>query len=229
MRHNSLEQSNPDQAPGRDDFTTVFLLRHGETVNTANGVFRYNGFTDVDITERARAQMARRAAEFSRLKVNAVYSSDLKRCRIGGELIAEKCGCSLELVPDLREFNMGDWEGLSLEEVKKRYPDQVKKKFADFLNYRIPHSETIAEVEERVYPAFDAIVARHPGETVVIVAHGGVNLLLLTRALGLSTEKIFVFSQDFGCVNRFHVGPDFTRVVMLNSTGLHEIDLEQGE
>ena len=226
MRQNSLEQANPDHAPAGDNFTTVFLLRHGETVNTADGVFRYNGFTDVDITPRARAQMARRAEEFSRLSVAAVYSSDLRRCRIGGELIAERCGCGLEQVPDLREFNMGDWEGLSLAEAKERYPDQVRKKFADFFNYRIPGSETIAEVEARVFPAFDRIVARHRGEKIVIVAHGGVNLLLLTRALGLAREKIFILSQDFGCINRLHVGPNFTRVVMLNSAGLHETDGE---
>jgi len=226
MRQNSLEQSNPDHAPATDNFTTVFLLRHGETVNSADGVLRYNGFTDVDITARARAQMARRAGEFSRLAVRAVYASDLKRCRIGGELIAEGCNCGLELVPELREFNMGDWEGLSLDEVRERYPDQVKKKFADFFNYRIPGSETIAEVEARVFPAFDRLVAAHRGETIVIVAHGGVNLLLLTRALGLEREKIFMLSQDFGCINRLHVGPNFSRVIMLNSAGLHEAETE---
>ena len=226
MRQNNLEQSDPDHSPATDNFTTVFLLRHGETVNSASGVFRYNGFTDVDITSRAREQMVRRAGEFSRLPVRAVYSSDLKRCRIGGALIAERCGCELELVPELREFNMGDWEGLSLAEVKERYPDQVKRKFADFFNYRIPGSETISEVEARVFPAFDRLVARHHGETIVIVAHGGVNLLLLTRALGLKREKIFVLSQDFGCINRLHIGPSFTRVVMLNSAGLHEADME---
>ena len=222
MRQNSLEQANPDAGVEKVEFTTVFLLRHGETANVAGGDFRYNGHTDVAITERARAQMETRGEEFSRLPITAVYASDLSRCRIGGEIIAERCGCGLTLVPELREFNMGDWEGLSLAEVKERFPDQVEKKFADFFNYRIPGSETIAEVEARVFPAFDRLVAKHCGETIVIVAHGGVNLLLLTRALELPREKIFALSQDFGCINRLHVGPNFTRVVMLNSAGLHE-------
>ncbi len=222
---NSLDQVNPNHRADEEAFTTVFLLRHGETVNTADGGLRYNGITDVGVTERARAQMRRHAAIFARLDpaVAAVYASDLSRCRLAGEEIAAACDRQLGLVPALREFNMGAWEGLSLAEVKERYPDQVEKKFADFFNYRIPGSETVGEVEARIYPAFDQLVARHYGQTIVIVAHGGVNLLLLTRALGLGRERIFSLSQDFGCINRLHVGPAFSRVVMLNSAGLFAV------
>jgi alpha-ribazole phosphatase/probable phosphoglycerate mutase len=220
---NSLDQVDPNRpAAGGDPFTTVFLLRHGETVNTADGELRYNGITDVGVTGRARAQMRRHAAAFARLqpRIAAVYSSDLSRCRLAAAEIASACGRELELEPQLREFNMGDWEGLSLAEVESRYPEQVKRKFADFFNYRIPGSETVGEVEARVYPAFDRLVQRHYGESIAIVAHGGVNLLLLCRALGLGRERIFSLSQDFGCINRLHIGPNFSRVVMLNSAGL---------
>ncbi len=218
----SLKQAKPapPASGGETSYTTVFLLRHGETENTTDGAFRYNGITDVGVTARARAQMREHARAFSRLAIAAVYSSDLRRCRLAGEEIAAACGQELELVPALREFNMGDWEGLSLSEVEARFPEQLERKFADFFNYRIPGGETVAEVEARIYPAFDRLVARHHGESIVIVAHGGVNLLLLTRALGLGRERIFTLSQDFGCINRLHIGPDFTRVVMLNSAGL---------
>ena len=205
----------------KKNYTTIFLLRHGETVNTLDGPLRYNGHFDVDITPKALAQMAQRGRELSRFKVTTVYASDLTRCRLGGEIIAEKIGCPLILKKNLREMKMGDWEGLTLAEVEVRFPEQVTKKFADFHNYRIPGSETIKEVEARIYPEFDDLISQHRNETIVIVAHGGVNLLLLTRALGLPSQDIFTLNQDFGCINQLHIGDDFTKVVMMNSSGLH--------
>ncbi|MCK5679401.1 histidine phosphatase family protein [bacterium] len=202
-------------------FTTLYLLRHGETVNTLDGPLRYNGHFDVDITAKARAQMVQRGLEFAALEISAVYASDLKRCRIGGEIIAKKTGCSLTLSENLREMKMGDWEGLTLAEVSKRFPEQVEQKFADFINYRIPGSETIKEVEERIYPEFDRIIAQHCGETIVIVAHGGVNLLFIAKILGLLSSDIFNLSQNFGCINKILIGDDFNKIEMLNSSGLH--------
>ncbi|MEA3334001.1 MAG: histidine phosphatase family protein [Pseudomonadota bacterium] len=205
----------------KKNYTTLFLLRHGETVNTLDGPLRYNGHFDVDITPKALAQMAQRGRELSRFKVTTVYASDLTRCRLGGEIIAEEISCPLILKENLREMKMGDWEGLTLAEVEERFPEQVTKKFADFHNYRIPGSETIKEVEARIYPEFDDLISQHRHETIVIVAHGGVNLLLLTRALGLPSKDIFTLNQDFGCINQLQIGDNFTKVIMMNSSGLH--------
>ena len=204
-----------------DKPTTIYLLRHGETVNTLDGPLRYNGHFDVDITAQARAQMRQRGQEFSALDIAAVYASDLQRCRKGGEIIAAAVGCRLVLSENLREMKMGDWEGLTLAEVRERFPEQVEKKFADFINYRIPGSETISEVEQRIYPEFDKIAARHRGESIVIVAHGGVNLLLISRLLGLPSDTIFNLDQSFGCINQILIGDDFKKIVMINSSGLH--------
>ncbi len=204
-----------------DNFTTLYLLRHGETVNTLDGPLRYNGHFDVDITAKARAQMLKRGHEFTDRKITTVYASDLKRCRIGGEIIAAEIGCPLLLNENLREMKMGDWEGLTLAEVRERFPEQVEKKFADFINYRIPGSETVAEVEKRIFPEFDKIIARHRGEAILIVAHGGVNLLFISRILGLPSAEIFNLGQDFGCINKIIIGDDFHKLEMLNSSGLH--------
>ncbi|MCD6269607.1 MAG: histidine phosphatase family protein [Deltaproteobacteria bacterium] len=204
-----------------DNLTTIYLLRHGETVNTLDGPLRYNGHFDVDITAKARAQMVQRGLELSSLDITMVYASDLQRCRKGGEIISSKIGCPLELNENLREMKMGDWEGLTLAEVRERFPEQVEKKFADFINYRIPGSETIEEVEKRIYPEFDKIAAQHRGEAIVIVAHGGVNLLLISHILGLPNTNIFNLDQNFGCINQILIGDDFKKVVMLNSSGLH--------
>ena len=116
---------------------------------------------------------------------------------------------------------MGDWEGLSLAEVRERFPEQADKKLADFINYRIPGSEIVPEVEERSFPEFDKIAAQHRGETVVIVAHGGVNLLFIAHILGLPSSSIFNLDQDFGCINQILIGSDFKKIVMINSSGLH--------
>ncbi|MBN2233456.1 MAG: histidine phosphatase family protein [Deltaproteobacteria bacterium] len=199
------------------DITTVFLLRHGQTVNTVDGNYRYNGHIDVLTTPEAEALMARRARQLAPFSVTHAYSSDLTRSSSGAAIIARELGIPHAASAMLREFGMGRWEGLTFNEVRRQYPEDVERKFADFINYRIPGSETIGEIQQRVFPALDDIVRRHRGEVIVIVAHGGVNMLILCRALGLPLENIFRLKQDFCCINRIDYHPDGCRVALMNA------------
>ncbi len=197
--------------------TTVFLLRHGQTVNTLDGRFRYNGHVDVGVTEESLENMHHIAQQLKNHPITHIYSSDLNRAQAGAAVIAEQLEVPHTPLPAFREIKMGCWEGLTYDEVKEQYPKQVQEKFADFINYRIPGGETIPEVENRVFTQMDKLLETHRGERLAIVAHGGINMLIICRALQLPATSFFRLKQDFCCINHLDYYHHFVQVNMVNS------------
>lgn len=197
--------------------TTVFLLRHGQTVNTLDGIFRYNGHIDVDVTAKSLETMRAIAQQLDTRPIAHIYSSNLRRSQAGAAVIADQLKIGHTSLPAFREIKMGCWEGLTYDEVKKQYPEQIKSKFGDFINYRIPGGETIPEVENRVFKQLDELLQTHRGEQLVIVAHGGINMLIICRALQMPATSIFRLKQDFCCINHLDYYPDFVQVNLVNS------------
>jgi broad specificity phosphatase PhoE len=131
-------------------------------------------------------------------------------------VIAEELELPHTPLKALREMNMGCWEGLTYDEVKEQYPEQIEKKFADFINYRIPGGETIPEVENRVFNQLDELLQTHRGKHLAIVAHGGINMLILCRALQVPATNFFRLKQDFCCINHLDYYDEFVQVNMVN-------------
>lgn len=197
--------------------TTIFLLRHGQTVNTLDGRFRYNGHIDVAVNDASLETMRCIAKQLGTRPITHIYSSDLRRSRDGAAVIADQLKLPHTELPAFREIKMGCWEGLTYNEVKERYPEQITRKFSDFINYRIPGGETIPEVENRVFKQLDDLLQLHLGEQLVIVAHGGINMLILCRALQMKATDIFRLKQDFCCINQLEYYHDFVQVHLVNS------------
>ncbi len=196
--------------------TTIFLLRHGQTVNTLDGKFRYNGHIDVDVTDESLETMKSIAQQLDAHAITHIYSSDLRRSQAGAVMIANKLKLPQTSLPAFKEIKMGCWEGLTYDEVKEQYPEQIKKKFTDFINYRIPGGETIPEVQNRVFKQLDELLQNHSGEQLVIVAHGGINMLIICQALQMAATDIFRLKQDFCCVNHLDYYHDFVQVNLVN-------------
>jgi alpha-ribazole phosphatase len=179
--------------------TRLFLVRHGEVIN--HGEFRYNGHIDIDITERGLRQMQSVAERLKDEPVKGVYSSGLIRTTRGAQEIAKHHGVMPIADVRLKELSAGRWEGLTFKEVQERYPDEAHVRFEDLANYRIKGGESLRDLEGRVMPALNEIITRHRGEAVAIVAHGGVNRVILCHALNLGLENFFRIEQDYGCLN----------------------------
>src|SRR5512139_880892 len=121
----------------------VYLMRHAEVTNGAEK--RYNGHIDVDITERGVEQMHRLAGLLEGKPVKAVYSSDLIRSVKGAKIVSERLGLAPTPLRELRERSVGKWEGLTAEEIQKRYPVEYVAWRADLLNYRPPDGECLID------------------------------------------------------------------------------------
>lgn len=141
--------------------TRILLVRHGET--DWNSERRWQGQTDRPLNERGREQALRLADELASEPIDAVYSSDLIRAHETARIIAERLGLGVTAVPGLRERRFGSWEGMRDEEVAHHFPGVQSA----------PDAEEREEMASRVLESIGAIAQTHPGQTVLVVAHGG--------------------------------------------------------
>lgn len=186
----------------------IYLIRHGETANADKVCF--NGHFDVDLSAQGNEQSRRLAEALKDLPVRAVYCSDLKRTRIGAQFISDAHGLAPVPCPELRELSFGAWEGLSVDEVNRKFPDQLGERLKNIETFRVEGGESFPQLRERVIPKFEEIVSRHPGDCIVILCHGGVIRTILAHVLGIPTRNLFRVHQPYAAVNiiQFYEGGD---------------------
>lgn len=149
----------------------IIFVRHGQTVWNAES--RYQGHSDTDLSEVGRMQAQQAADRLESENIAAVYASDLRRASDTGSMIAERHGLEVRADPRLRECEFGEWEGLTVTQIRERYTEIYKRYQVDSVNQRAPRGERLESLVERVGQAIDDIAARHPNDTVVVAAHGG--------------------------------------------------------
>ncbi len=161
----------------------LLLLRHGRT--EWNHSRRAQGHAPVDLDETGHGQ-ARRAGELlARVGPSRLWSSDLRRAVQTAEHVAAACGLEVEQDPRLREFGVGERQGLTFDEAVERWPH-----VADAVGFGeqlqgIPGAETEDAVWARIVPAVsEHLAALAPGETGIVVSHGAAMKLALCGVLG---------------------------------------------
>ena len=162
----------------------LVLLRHGETDHNAG--LRMQGQLDVDLNDRGRRQAASVAPLVAALHPELVISSDLARAADTAAAVATAAGLEVRHDVRLRETLLGDWEGLSHNEVEEHTPGGFPTWRSDAL-YRPPGGETRVEVAQRGAAVVDEL-PDGPG-TVVLVAHGGLVAALTARLLELPVSR----------------------------------------
>ena len=161
--------------------TTLYLIRHGETVWNADGRFQGQQNTPLNALGRAQADSAARA--LADIPFEAVYTSDLARAAETAEIIAAPHALAPLPDPRLREVHFGEWEGLAMPEVTTRWPEIVAAWRADSLRTRPPGGETLEQLQQRVVAALTDIVRAYPTGTLAVVGHGGSLRAIITHIL----------------------------------------------
>ncbi|GJL79262.1 MAG: alpha-ribazole phosphatase [Nitrospinaceae bacterium] len=177
----------------------VYLIRHGETANA--GQVCFNGHFDVDISPAGREQFLSISESLKNVSIHAFYSSDLKRTRICAEIVSKPHGLKPTAFSELRELSFGEWEGMSVAEVNQKFPNQLENRLKNIETFSVKGGETFLQLQERVIPKFEEIVGGHSNETIVILAHGGVNRIILGHVLGIPMSNIFRIQQEYGAIN----------------------------
>lgn len=198
-----------------DRLNRIYLVRHGQVrAYDSNPLY---GHTDVDITEVGQSQMEHLADRLQLTDIKAIYCSDLKRSLLGAQIISRKHDVPLISLSTLREMSFGDWEGLTLEEVCRRYPEEIEKRRENLLHFRPSgDSESVATFSKRILSCYEQILAEQKGHDVLIVAHGAVNRIILCQALQLDFTYMFRLQQDYGCLNIVDYYADSVLVRLVN-------------
>lgn len=197
--------------------TRLYLIRHGQVIN--HHELRYNGHYDVDITDVGIQQMINLAEFLSGTGITAVYSSDLQRAVKGATIISKRLNIEAIESHAFRELNLGRWDGLTQEEGAKLYPEEADFRYKDLATSRIKGGENLHDLHERVIPALGEIVEKHRGKNICLVAHGGVNRVILCEAIGLPLKNFFHIEQDYGCLNVIEHFDDGIKVIKLLNGG----------
>lgn len=197
--------------------TRVILVRHGQTA--WNRVERFRGRADVPLDETGLAQARATAERVARQWTpTAVYTSPLGRARKTAEVIAAPLGLPVQPDDGLLDIDYGEWQGLTTEEVRLRWPEALTAWLAAPHTARVPAGETLKAVRSRAVRSLGRITSDHEGQTVCVVAHHVVNRLILLEVLGLGNERFWHIRQDTCAINVFEAQTgDFT-LVSLNDT-----------
>lgn len=164
--------------------TTIYLVRHGAT--EWNVTKRAQGTADIPLNEKGEVQALHTAEELSKTPIDAVYTSDLQRARYTAEAIAKVHGLEIIEEPRFREIDQGDWTGLTVDEIRAKWPDKWGP--ARHYNAR-PGGESPQQVRKRALAALKDVVTKHPDQHVVVVSHGGTIRWISAETLGYDDKQ----------------------------------------
>jgi broad specificity phosphatase PhoE len=183
----------------------LLLVRHGETIwNTQR---RYQGQTDVPLSDVGTRQAQFLAARLARESIDAVYSSDLQRAWQTARIVTQNSDLNVLPEPRLREMGFGVLEGLTFDEANSRYADIISTWLENY-NQPPPGGEDMNVFSERVSAVLNDLQTKHDHQTILLVAHGGPLSELVRVVLGLSHTLRWAF--------------------LMNNAGLSEIQLDRG-
>ncbi len=194
--------------------TTIYLIRHGEIPRSEPR--RFVGQQDLPLTATGREQMARLAGYLAARSIAGLATSPLSRCLASADILQNRLGGEeVQVVADFREIGLGAWEGKTVDEVRRHFPGAWQARGQNLAGFQPPAGESFAALLDRVWPAFLAITADNDAR-LAIVAHAGVNRVLLCRILGMPLDHLFRLEQDYGCVNVLRRDRTGFRVALLN-------------
>ena len=194
-------------------FTRLYLCRHGEVLG--DGRRRYNGHRDVDINENGVRQMELLRERLKDAPLSAVFASDLKRTVRGARIISEPHNLTVTSRPEFKERGVGLWEGMAWDEIENTYPDDWQAWLSDIVHYQPKGGESLLQVRSRVMPALYNVLDEYREKEILLVAHGGVNRIILSEAMQLDLKHVFRIEQGYGRLNIIDFYEDGMSVVKL--------------
>ncbi len=180
--------------------TRICLIRHGQTA--WNLATRVQGHLDIGLDATGREQAERLGAALAGEGLQALYSSDLARAHDTALAVARHTGLPVQRDVRLRERAFGQFEGLTHAEIAQRFPDQALRWRQRDPDFGAPGGETLLQFQARCVPAAAELSARHPGQSIALVAHGGVLDALYRAATGLPPQAPRSWQMRNASINR---------------------------
>ncbi|MBI4335217.1 MAG: histidine phosphatase family protein [Candidatus Omnitrophica bacterium] len=167
----------------------IYLIRHGET--TWNKKEMVQGNSDPLLSALGRRQAALLARELKGRGIDKICSSPLRRAHSTARAVAGSTGAPIEIHHDLREINLGAWEGKTISQIRKSHPAEYRKWLRGPSYAKIKEAEHILDFKKRALDAFHGIVSTNGSRSVAIITHGGVIISILSHILRVDFNRLF--------------------------------------
>ena len=182
------------------DATRLIVVRHGETAWNVDT--RIQGHLDIPLNATGLWQARQLGGALAGEAISAIYTSDLLRARRTAQAVADATGAALVDEPGLRERAFGSFQGRTFAEVETEHPEQARRWRQRDPDYAPDGGESLRVLRERVVDTTHRLAARHPGELVLLVTHGGVLDVLYRAATRQDIQAPRTWQLGNAAINR---------------------------
>lgn len=194
----------------------LIIVRHGET--SWNRHMRLQGQRDILISRNGLKQAKILAKRLSKVEIEIIYTSKLKRAiKTAEEIRKYHKNSKFVRSKSLNEMSWGIWEGLKMSYIKTRYKSLYKKREKNKFNFKVPKGESPKQLKDRLRKILDEIIKQNKDKTALIVGHGGVNRILLGILLGWNNEKIMSVRLHNASVTMLNVKNNKIKMLLFDS------------
>ncbi|NMM80222.1 histidine phosphatase family protein [Acidovorax sp. SRB_14] len=188
------------------DATRIIAVRHGETAWNVDT--RIQGHLDIPLNDTGLWQARQLGLALAGEPVGAIYASDLQRAHATAQAVAEATGAPLTPEPGLRERSFGELQGRTFAEIEAELPEQARRWRKRDPLFAPEGGESLTALRARIAATVQRLAARHCGELVVLVAHGGVLDVLYRLATGQELQAPRTWQLTNAAINRLLWTPD---------------------
>ena len=168
----------------------IIFVRHAQAGSNAKSKVCFNGTLDEPLTSVGKRQAEKAAIALKDVKIDAIFSSSLKRALETANIINKYHNVGIIIDRRLREANFGIWEGLTIEEVKAKYPQMYEERLKDKYHYRIKGGESYEDVEKRVMDFLKEVKDKYARKTILVVTHATTLKLIFKHLLKKPLKEV---------------------------------------
>ena len=194
----------------------LILVRHALTVD--NQKSRLSGHIDSSISEEGKEQIDKITNYLNDFDIDKIYTTTSSRTKDTVKKLSELKSIEIIEKESLKEISFGDFEGLTFDEIKDKYPKEFQDMIEKGYEYKYPNGESLIDSYNRVCIELDNIISNNDDRTILICSHGGTIRNIITYLISNSYKYHWNFKIDNGSVTILEVQDGFTVITAMNNT-----------
>ncbi len=194
----------------------LILVRHALTVD--NQKSRLSGHIDSSISEEGKEQIDKITNYLKDFDIDKIYTTTSSRTKDTVKKLSELKSIEIIEKESLKEISFGDFEGLTFDEIKDKYPKEFQDMIQKGYEYKYPNGESLIDSYNRVCIELDNIISNNDDRTILICSHGGTIRNIITYLISNSYKYHWNFKIDNGSVTILEVQDGFTVITAMNNT-----------
>ena len=194
----------------------LILVRHALTVD--NQKSRLSGHIDSSISEEGKEQIDKITNYLKDFDIDKIYTTTSSRTKDTVKKLSELKSIEIIEKESLKEISFGDFEGLTFDEIKDKYPKEFQDMIEKGYEYKYPNGESLIDSYNRVCIELDNIISNNDDRTILICSHGGTIRNIITYLISNSYKYHWNFNIDYGSVTILEAQDGFTVITAMNNT-----------